>query len=183
MKVLRKITAILMTSVMVFSFAGCGSKIKFYDEDVITKLFEDELDIEEDDIHVTEMEEGVNPADGLLITTKYNDIRINVVLFDDADDALDTFQDRYDMFNDTFDRQGIFEGNYDSDFEDNWGYIVVNGENTGSGIFGDILASGPIYAGIYYIDSMIIVVAPEPGSDINVDDMNKVLDALGYPKA
>lgn len=183
MRKFRTVTALFMTAVMAFSFAGCGKKIKFYNQDVITKIFEDKLDIDEDEIYSTEMEKGQAPADCLYITTRYNDVRINVILFDEAEEALETFEQKYDVFNDTFDRQGIFEGNYDSEFEDNWGYIVVNGENTSSGIFGDIYATGSVYAGIYFVDSMIVTVMPEPGFDINADDIDTVLDALGYPKA
>lgn len=183
MRKFKTITALFMASVMLFLFTGCGKKIKCYDEKEINKILEDKLDIDDDDIHSAELERGQAPADCVNITTRYNDVRINVVLFEDADDAQEIFEARYKIFEDTFDQQGIFEGNYDNAYEDNWGYVVINGEDMTCGIFGDIFYSGPIYAGIYYTDTMMVTVTPDPGCDIDEDDINDVLEAFGFPQA
>lgn len=183
MKSIRRITALSVAVVMLFTSSCAASKeeiIKEYDEDSLVKFLEEELDIDEDDIYIIDSEDAqISVPDGVNITCRYDRARLNAYIFDDEDDARDMFEDYYDQFEETFNVNDQFEGDYDEEFEDDYGYITLEGDNAGATIFGDMYVYGGICGGIYYRGHMVIVICPEgPDSRHDVEDL---VAAFGYP--
>lgn len=183
---IRKVTALTVSAVMLLT-SSCAAKkeeelIKEYDEDTLVGFLEEELDIDEDDIYITDSEDAeIRVPDGVNITCPYGRARLNAFIFEDEDDARNVFEDYYDMFEDTFNVNDQFEGDYDEEFEDDYGYITLEGDNAGTTIFGDRYMYGGICGGIYYAGHMVILIYPE-GPDAR-HDVEDLIDAFGYPYA
>ena len=180
MRKIRSFLSVLLTTAMLFSLTSCSRKLKEYDEETLTGILVNKLNIDEDDIYSVRNPEGQNDAPaGTVVTAVYNDARINVLFCDSADSAYDYFQREYDEFSDTFNQNGQFDGTLESECDKGNGYIIVNGEDIGSTLFGDRFATGSFHAGFYYTGSTIIVVLPEDFG--NTDDVSTIISVLGYP--
>ncbi len=165
---------------MMFQLTAC-KKVVEYDEESLITVLEDELGMDEDEIYTAENDSSQNGyPDADLVTARYGDARINAVFVEDADEAENLFAEYYDGFINSFDADDSFEGNYIFKSSDGSGYIVVNGSDIGTSVFGARYASGDVYIGLYYSGPMIIFVTPE-NMDSDLDDVGAVIEALGYP--
>lgn len=181
MKTLKKTAALVMAFAMLLSLTSCG-KVKEYDVDGITSVLEDKLGIEEDHIYISEIEGSGDIPGGTSISAQYEDARINVLIADDADKLKDLFEGYYDDLTGTLD-DGDFDGSYKNALTDNFGYVVVKGEQAGSTL-GSRFATGSIYAGLYYTGSMFVMIIPESLGDSDdgmTDNVGVVIDAFGFP--
>lgn len=180
MKRSRSVLALGLTVVMMFQLTAC-KKVVEYDEESLITVLEDELGMDEDEIYTAENDSSQNGyPDADLVTARYGDARINAVFVEDADEAEDLFAEYYDEFIESFDAGDSFEGNYIFKSSDGSGYIVVNGSDIGTNVFGGRFSSGDVYIGLYYSGPMIIFVTPE-NMDSDLDDVGAVIEALGYP--
>jgi len=180
MRETKKIIALAMSLVMLLSFAACSkSSIKEYDKDSMVALLQDKLGISESDIHVSETDGTNGSPAATVITAKYNDIRINVAFCKNAEEAADHFKESYDAFQNSFNKTSQFSGSSINMKGIDCGYIVVKGDKPETGIFGDINRTGSVYGALYHTGSEILYVSSEMGK--GMDDVGKVIDALGYP--
>ena len=108
--------------------------------------------------------------------------RLECLVYDSEKEALNAFMDiYYNPFNETF-QKDQFLGGYKCVLEDGHGYIVVDGSDLGTSIFGDRYRSGnKIYAGIYYEGSTIVIIMPK--NDVSNDRIEEVIKLLGLPAA
>ena len=189
----KKMVATLLAGTMLFALAGCGKKIKAYDEDGYYDILENKLDIDEDDIYSLDGigYRGSKMIEGTLIQTMYENCTIIIAIYDDEDDAEEAFEDMFDMaedFEDDDPRFEVFEDNDGElayDMDDNTGYVIVSvdgGPNLR--FFGDInMSREDFYGAAYYTENVIVRIMPY-GPDYEDGDSDYVLeiiDALGYP--
>ena len=186
MKTIKRLTAVVMAGVMMLSLAACSAPVKEYDEDSFTSVLKNDLKIDEDDINSAENhQKDTGYPDSTVVTAHYGKAVIMASFCKNADDAASAFGDAYDEFRDTFDTNNTFKGNSESVSSDGYGYIVVNGADSGTTVFGSLHRTGPIYAGIYYTGSMFVMIMPDGiqengGAD---DDVKALIDAFGFPNA
>lgn len=182
MSVLKRSLALGLTFVMLFSMTACTKRVKEYDYDSFNSFLEEDLGIDEEDIYSYEDLYSPDSASVTadIVTAKYGDARINAMFFNDPDDARDQFISVYDEFTDTFDQGESFEGKCEYKNADDFGYIVINGTDIGTGAFGERYSAGDVYVAVYYTGSMLIVIMPED-LDSDLSDIGSVIDALGYP--
>ena len=81
----------------------------------------------------------------------------------------------YDDYQDMMDDKD-FEGRTSSRLTDTEGYILLNGECDGDGIFDD-----DIYGGIYCKEDVVVIVLVRSDRDRDIDTINEFLRAIGYP--
>ena len=179
MKRTKKIIALGMALILLLSFTACSMGVKEYDKDSMVSLLQNKLSISESDIHVVETDGTTGTPAATVITSKYNDARINVSICKNAEDAADYFKKAYDSFKADFNTSSQFSGSSISMSGSGSGYIVIKGEKSGTSLFGDINRTGNVYGGLYYTGSEIVLVMSEAGKGI--DDVGKIIDALGYP--
>lgn len=181
MKRLKTVLTIGLVITMLFPVTSCGKRITEYSEDSIITILEDDLGIDEDEIYTYENHREQNGLpDAEIVTARYGDARINAMFIDDPDEAKQEFDNYYDEFTDSFDANGQFDGNYVYENSDDYGYIVVNGTDIGTQVFGSRFATGEVYIGLYYTGSMLIAVTPED-MDGDLDDVGEVIASLGFP--
>ena len=179
MKTTKKIIALGMSLILLLSFTACSKGVKEYDKDSMVSLLQNKLSISESDIYVAETDGTTGTPAATVITSKYNDARISVSICKDAKDAADYFKKAYDAFTAEFNKDSKFSGSSISMSGSGSGYIVIKGEMPGTSVFGDINRTGNTYCGLYYAGSEIVLVMSEAGKGI--DDVGKIIDALGYP--
>ncbi|MBO4637852.1 MAG: hypothetical protein J5685_11990 [Clostridiales bacterium] len=105
---------------------------------------------------------------------------IECFIYDDASEARSVFEEYYNTFTDEF-SEDDFEGEYQSVFEADHGYIVLNGSNTGTHIFGDrfMIGGEAVYAGIYYEGNTVIRIMPKN----DIDSVEDAIRSLELPMA
>lgn len=178
MKRTGRLIALGMSLVMLFSLAGCKTKVKEYDKDSLVSALESELNIDEDDMYISRSESDVSghpSAD--CVTASYKDARINAFFCDNATSAKEVFAAYYTEFENTFNQDGQFKGTYAADKTDDYGYIVINGDMSGVSIFGDRYRAGSLHAGLYHNGSMLIMIIPS--NPDGIDNAGEIIEALG----
>ena len=180
MRRIRSAVSVVLVISMLFSLAACSSKVKEYDKDSLTAVLKDELGISDDDINLARNEKGTNqyPAADI-VTAAYKEARINCYFCDDEADAKKYFEDQYDQFCESFDKNDQFKGSSEFTSGGSYGYIVLNGDNTGTSIFGTLHMTGPVHAAFYYSGSMVMLIMPS-GNETGTA-VTEIIDALGYP--
>ncbi|MBO4927709.1 MAG: hypothetical protein J5379_05605 [Clostridiales bacterium] len=108
--------------------------------------------------------------------------RLDCCVFDSEKEALNRFMDEYyNPFNETF-KPDMFKGEYQCVLEEGHGYIVVNGTDTCTTIFGDFYRSGrEVYAGVYYEGNTIVIIMPK--NNVKNERVEEVMKLLGLPTA
>ena len=182
MKKVKSAIALIMAVSMLFSMTACTSGVKEYDEDSFKKVLEDDLKIDEDDIIIAKSDSSNGSPDAMIITAVNGCARVIAYFCDDEDDAKDYFENEYEEFENSF-KTKSFKGNYSYLKTDSYGYIVLNGHDSGTTIFGDLHRTGPIYAGVYYKGSMLVYIMPEGIQKEGKadDDLSELIDAFGFP--
>ncbi len=203
MKKLKDVVAISLVFAMAFSLIGCGKAREKADEDDETEVDEEasvdgmkdlirdfpgiaseRLGISESYINEYDPSEMNNEHafEGVYYICGGNDMpRIECAVYDDPDEAREVFEEYYTTFNEQF-REENFHGEYLCFYEDIRGYIVINGSDSGTHIFGDRYASGSeVYAGVYYEDNAVILIMPR--NDVDNSTVEDVISDLGLPMA
>ncbi|MCQ2532699.1 MAG: hypothetical protein MJ093_08360 [Saccharofermentans sp.] len=188
----KKMVAAFLAGSMLFALAGCGKKIKAYDEDGYYDILENKLDIDEDSISSLDGigYRGSKMIEGTLIQTMYEECTIFIAIYDDEDDAEETFDEMFDMAEDFEDNEDLFEvfkkfdGELAYNKDDNTGYIIVS-TNGGTNLrfFGDInMSREDFYGAVYYSENVIVRIMPY-GNYENGDSEHivEIIEALGYP--
>lgn len=193
MKVLRNIVAAVLIASTIFTFAACnGASKKDKLSTTIQKIskdyagyLQDKFGIPEDKVRKMDPNDPLNshPYNGeYYICIDRNMPAMECFVYDNADEAREYFVTRYDIFNERFDEEH-FQGNCQAELKDNSGYIVINGTDSGVGIFGDQYAHSGImlYAGIYYSGNTVLVIMPR--NEISVDRVQEIISIMGLPMA
>ncbi len=163
MKMTKKILVLVLAFTMILSVAACSKKP--IDEDKFEEVMEDKFDFE--------VEEGATSKDideAFYAYDEDNDYYVTYTLYEDADEAEDVMDDYID---------DIEEAKEDEDFE---GKIT----KTGSGKYkkvtvkGEDEDAGDMYAVLIRSDKMIIMIGTQSVKDKRVDQVNKIVKALGY---
>jgi len=166
MKNLKKAVAITLIGAMLLPLAGCGKKI----EPVRARDFEAAIEEVFDDDEYMSYDGSVFVSD--------DDFVIGYMKFEDEDDALDSWEDFIDDYEDMLDHKK-FDGRHVFVNRDTYGYILLNGENSDRN-FAE--GKGYYYGGIYFTEDVLIVVITTDDRDASRQDVNTILNALGYPK-
>lgn len=176
MKTMKKVISVALVGVMMMSLAGCAKKI----ESIRLKDFKSALEtvIDEDDYTATDSN----------VYYYGDDFFIECYKKDDEDDAADAWEDILDSYNDMVDDKK-FDGSYRMVNTDTFGYILLKGDCDDKHFLEDIsnvyfLESGRnyYYGGIFWVEDEIIVVMTTKDKDSNRDDINTILNEMGYPK-
>ena len=202
MKRFKNVVAVTLAFAMAFSLIGCGKAKDIDDEDEKEEVEEEtsgngmedlikdfpgtaseRLGISEDDINEYDPSEMHNSHafEGSYYICGGSDLpAIECAVYDDPDEARETFEEYYSNFNEQFNEDN-FDGDYECFFEDDQGYIVIDGSNSGTHIFGDPFATGEVYAGVYFEDNTVIVIRPR--NDVDNSTVEDVISDLGLPMA
>ena len=202
MKRFKNVVAVTLAFAMAFSLIGCGKAKDIDDEDEKEEVEEEtsgngmedlikdfpgtaseRLGISEDDINEYDPSEMHNDHafEGAYYVCAGSDMpAIECAVYDDPDEARETFEEYYSNFNEQFNEDN-FDGDYECFFEDDQGYIVIDGSNSGTRIFGDRFATGDVYAGVYFEDNTVIVIMPR--NDVDNSTVEDVISDLGLPMA
>ena len=202
MKRFKNVVAVTLAFAMAFSLIGCGKAKDIDDEDEKEEVEEEtsgngmedlikdfpgtaseRLGISEDDINEYDPSEMHNDHafEGAYYVCGGSDMpAIECAVYDDPDEARETFEEYYSNFNEQFNEDN-FDGDYECFFEDDQGYIIIDGSNSGTRIFGDRFATGDVYAGVFYEDNTVIVIMPR--NDVDNSTVEDVISDLGLPMA
>lgn len=166
MKNMKKVIAAALAGIMLMPLAGCaGRKIEAVSARDFKRAVEEVFD--EDDY-------GSFGGSIYVIDDHY---AVNFTEFDDDDDARDTWEEALDNFDDMMD-DNDFDGRTVRVDRDTYGYILFNGECDDPNFMGD---RSYIYGGIFYVDDEYIAVVTDKDKDANRDNVDTILNALGFP--
>ena len=95
--------------------------------------------------------------------------------FDKEKDAVEYFEKQYDEFLDAVEDDDEFEGSHKESFDEDsaTGYIIFDGE---------VEENGRVYGGIYLKENTIVSAMSVGSKDKDIERIDGVLDAIGYPK-
>ncbi len=176
------------TSVLIFAmslslFACSGGKSrKDKDEDEEEEELEideysekDIIDVlKENDFKKSDINHYDDSKDYTYFYAENRSVYVMYYYYDDEDDARDMFDRYYDEYKDVK-KSGNFEGDLDADYTDDAGYVFYNGE------YDDKKDKWTRYGGIYYSDNMVFCIFTDRLKDRTKDNINNVLEDLGYP--
>ncbi|SCW64538.1 hypothetical protein SAMN02910456_02337 [Ruminococcaceae bacterium YRB3002] len=179
MRKLRSAVALILIAAMSLSLAACGG-VKEYNKDSFVSVLKNDLKIADDQIYEAENDGTQNnfPV-ATIVTAKYNESRINAYFCQDASKAKAYFDERFQHFQDTFDKNNQFKGSSVTGSTDNSGYIVIKGDMPGTDLFGALYQAGSVYGGLYYSGNMIIMVLSD--NTDGYDDVEAFIKAMGLP--
>ena len=163
MKKIKVLTSIAIVGSMLMAMTGCGTKVNYIEKKEFKKILKNELDMEEDEDYFT-----YDTDDYDSISAYYEDVSIEAMWYDDADDAYDEFADIYDEFVDAAE-DGDIKGDCKYDLNETAGYFTMNGKFEGDYDCG----------GMFLCEDMLISVNADSKRDI--EDVNYVLEVLGLP--
>lgn len=165
MKNVKKIIAATLVGAMILPLAGCAKKI----ERVKSRDFEAAIEEVFDDD-----EYGSYGGSTVVYADNYE---IMFMTLDDDDEARDDWEDFLDEFDDMMDDDD-FDGRTRRVDRGEYGYVLLDGEND-SRDFAD--GSDYLYGGIYYVEDELIVVLTTKDKDSYREDVDTILNALGFP--
>lgn len=172
----KKVISVALVGAMALSIAGCAKKI----ETVKAGDFRDALEEVMDDDDYTDANDNIYCYGDNFFIEFYE--------FGDEDDAADAWDDIYDTYEDMTDG-GDFSGKRKTVTTGSFGYILLDGECEDedflTGVSGVQFLNGGenyYYGGIFYVEDQIIIVMTTKDKDGNREDIDTILNALGYPK-
>lgn len=161
---MKKIIAATIVGIMLLSIAGCAKKIervrKGDFEDAIEEVFDDD--------------EYGTYADSVYVYDDHYAINFSILDEDDAEDIWEECLEDYDDMIEDND----FHGRTRRVDTDTYGYILLNGELDDDDFLGD---RDYVYGGIFYIEDEYIAVLTDKDKDDYRDNVDTILDALGFP--
>ncbi|MBN1892028.1 MAG: hypothetical protein JW780_04540 [Clostridiales bacterium] len=160
------VVVLLMTTV----FASSCSKKVLNDDD-----FEDIMDDLKFDVYT--IKDGLpRKTDKRINAYDDDDFIAYYIEFDDEEDAIDEFEDLLDDVMDAKD-DGDFEGKIKKSGSGNYDKLIVDGE-----FDEDVneFEEGNVYAVIYRIDNIALVVAAMDNDKRDIEEVNEILKELGY---
>ena len=173
---MKKIISVALLGAMTLSVAGCALKIETVKKGDFKDAIEEVID------------EGDYAETSNNIYYYGDNFFIDYYELDDEDDAADAWEDIYDVYEDMIDHSD-FEGKRKTVSTSSYGYILLDGECDDDDFLRDVsgvqfLAYGEnyYYGGIFYCEDQIIIVMTLKDKDGNREDIDTILDALGYPK-
>ena len=173
----KSVIAAILTGAMIMSIAGCAN-FELITHKQFKKALEDAAKIDEDEIRETKDDkyEGADVKRRIVATD--GKCVYSYIEFDDAEDAYDTFSEIYDDFTDAVE-DDEFDGSYRKGINENsgTGYILVNGDSDNEDFI-----DGKCYGGIFLKENTFVVVLANSQKSKDMDKIDAVLDAIGYPK-
>lgn len=165
MKSVKSVIAAVLVGSMVLPLAGCARKI----ERIRARDFESAIEEVFDDD-----EYGSNGGSVYVLSDHY---AVNFTAFNDDDDARDTWEEALDDFDDMMD-DADFDGRTRRVDRDTYGYILFDGECDDPSFMGN---RDYIYGGIFYVEDEYIAVVTDKDKDSNRENVDTILEALGFP--
>ena len=163
MKIAQKIIVLVLAFAMILSLTACSKKPIDYKE--FKEVMEDKFDYE--------VEKGATSKD---IDKKYyavdedGDFHVDYTLYEDADDAEDEVEDYVDEIEEAKEDED-FDGKITKSSSGKYQKIIVNGEHEDW---------GDMYVVIIRADNMVIIAGTDSTKAKRVDEINKIVKALGY---
>lgn len=171
------VSAVLAGSMML-SIAGCANFNLITYKDFKNAL-EEALEMDDDEYREYKNSSVSGSDTKHEVYANDGNCRYAFIEFDDAEDAFDYFEDIYDEFEDTIEDKD-FDGNYKKGLVEGSsasGYILVNGDSDNSEFI-----DGKCYGGIFLKENTIVIVMANSNKSKDMDKIDAMLNAIGYPK-
>lgn len=176
-KLTKGIVSVALAGSMMMSIAGCAS-FNLITHKEFKSALEDALKLDDEDY--TEYKNStVNGNDTKHEVYAVDDkCRYAFIEFDEVEDAVDYFEDIYDEFEDTVNDKD-FDGTYKKMYSESGatGYILVDGDSDN-----DDFMDGKCYGGIFLKENTIVIVMANSNKSSDMEDIDAMLSAIGYPK-
>ena len=187
MRIVKTVAAFVMTSAILFSFAGCARFKVIDNENVFFDALEKTTEFERDKTANTgnssekpafDKEYEIYAVDGSHIFT--------YIRFDNNDDAMKAF----DKFYENIDRhiqEGDFTGSHAASFGKTSGSVTFNGTvKNAVTVYGDdtddIRRDMDLYGGVYVNKNVYIEAYSIDGSKTDNETVDRFLKEIGFPK-
>lgn len=164
MKVMKKVSAMILVGAMALSMAACGDSAKKITGKEFKKAMQKaDYEVEKSDYDDAEEEYvAYNEEDSIMVV--YD-------LFESKSDAKSFFNDAYDSLKDAADDE-----EFDGDVEKKGNKITAKGTFEDS----DEFADGDAYIVVVYAEEMAITAYARDNSKSTVKAVDKVIENLGY---
>lgn len=184
MKKLRGLIALVLAGATMLSVAGCSGVKRIDDEDKFLEVLKNSAGIKKKDMMVRDKNTTYDGEDVEYLTfTEDGSNSYCYIRYEDADDAMDAFENKYDSFDDILD-DNDFDGSHKKMLSKDQGYLVLDGDIE-EGITFDgmtFFESDTEYYGGYYVNGNVYIeVYCINGSKRDKEKVNAVLKELGLP--
>jgi hypothetical protein len=171
MKISKRIWALVLVSVMIFTLSGCNKKVlNANDFEDVLEDFDYEVYTEDNDYLPKNQEEKLTANDEDYDYVAY------FIEFDEEDDAIDEYEDVLDDVKDAKD-DNDYDGSIQTSKSGNYNKCVLKGEfDEQVGQFPE----GNIYAVMYRIDNIGFIVLALDNDARDVKEVNAIVKELGY---
>lgn len=184
MKRLRSLIAAVLVGATMLSVAGCSGMKYIESEDAFFDALKNSASIRKKDMQLHEKNTEYNGDDVEYLTfTEDGHNSYCYIRFEDADDAMKMFEDKYDSFEDLLDDEE-FDGTNKRLISKGKGYLVLNGDvEEGAEFDGFTFYSGDMeyYGGFYVNKNVYIEVYTLNGSKREKEKIDAVLKDLKLP--
>lgn len=175
--IVKGIAAIVLAGSVMLSVAACANfNLLTYKE--FKSALEESLEMDDDDYTVRKKGTYEGYEIKHSVAAIKGKCRYMFVEFDDQDDAVEYFEDVYDIFEDAI-KDEEFDGNYKKAYSESsaTGYILVDGKSDATKFI-----DGKCYGGIFLKENTIVVVMANSQKSSDIEKIDAMLDAIGYPK-
>ena len=184
MKKLKGLIAAVLVGATILSATGCSGVKYIEDEDVFFDALQDAAGIKKKEMLIREKNTTYNGVDVEYLTfTEDGGNTYCYIRFEDEDDAMDTFKDKYDSFEDLLDDKE-FDGSNKRMLSNDKGYLILDGDlEEGAEFDGSTFNTGDVnyYGGFYVNKNVYIEVYTLEGSRRDKEKINAMLKALNFP--
>lgn len=164
MKVMKKISAVMLVAAMTLSLAACGSSAK----KITGKEFKKALEKED---YVVEKNKDTEAEEEYIAFNEEDGIMVCYDLFESKSDAKAFFNDANDILKEATDDE-----EFDGEFEKKGNKLTAKGTFEDNEDFED----GDAYLVVVYAEEMVITAYAQDNSKSTVKAIDKVIETLGY---
>lgn len=172
MKTMKKVVSVILLGAMALSMAGCSKKIQTVDKKDFKDAVKEALDADKSDIRDWDNSDNEN------LWYYEGKFYVDMYIYDDEDDAADRFEDLYDDYQDMI-KDKEFDGKSKAVMGKTYGYILLNGEVTDDD-YG--FAETDVYGGYFWVEDQFFIIICRSTKDKNTQQIDALLDALGFPQ-
>ena len=187
MKKLRAVTAAVLAFATTLSIAGCSNFKVIDDEDVFFDALDEAVGIDDDETYHWKKTEVNGDDVEYIIYAQDGDNFYTYIRFEEADDAMDFFEEAYDDFEDVI-KDKDFEGSHSMSMNKTRGMILFDGDlddNSEIMLYSRSLYNYDdleIYGGVYVNQNVYIEVFTVNGSKRDREKVDMFLKEIGFPK-
>ena len=183
---LKGLTAAVLVGATILSIAGCsGISVKYLDdEDAFFDALKSNADIRKKDMMVHEKDTKFDGVDVEYLTfTEDGPNSYCYIRYEDAEDAMEEFENKYNSFEDILDDKA-FDGDNKMMLTKDQGYLILNGDlDEGTEFDGLTFYMGDTeyYGGFYVNKNVYIEVYSLNGDRSDKEKIDAILKELNLP--